>query len=91
STTYVNSTTTPSYRRYYCGVSSNTTNSKVTNLATGCEKQADNSYRCYDRLTRLKDGMFSFLENNNPIFNNVSVGLGHFSTYSSGTTGDGSN
>ncbi len=60
STTYVNSTTTPSYRRYYCGVSSNTTNSKVTNLATGCEKQADNSYRCYDRLTRLKDGMFSF-------------------------------
>ncbi|WP_031996690.1 MULTISPECIES: PilC/PilY family type IV pilus protein [unclassified Acinetobacter calcoaceticus/baumannii complex] len=90
STTYVNSTTTPSYRRYYCGVSSNTTNSKVTNLATGCEKQADNSYRCYDRLTRLKDGMFSFLENNNPIFNNVSVGLGHFSTYSSGTTGDGS-
>ncbi|MEL4299475.1 pilus assembly protein PilY [Acinetobacter ursingii] len=39
-------------------------------------------YRCFDRLTRLKDGMFAFLDNSdNKKFNVVSVGLGHFSTY----------
>lgn len=88
--TYSNSSTTPSYRRYYCPVSSNTTNTRVKATdGSGCEKQSDNSYRCYDRLTRLKDGVFRFLETDNPNFNRVSVGLGHFSTYSSGTSGDG--
>lgn len=89
-TTYADSTTTPSYRRYYCSVASDTTNAKVKATdGSGCEKQSNNSYRCYDRLTRLKDGMFTFLNSDNANFNNVSVGLGHFSTYSSGTTGDG--
>lgn len=72
-------TTTATYTRYYCSVASTTSNSAVTNSTTGCEKQSDNSYRCYDRMTRLKDGMFKFLDNNNPIFNNVSVGVGHYS------------
>lgn len=86
---YENSITSPSYPRYFCTVPSNTTNLKVKDEKTGCEKQSNGSYRCYDRLTRLKDGMFDFLNSNNLTLNNVSVGLGHFSTYTSGTTGDG--
>lgn len=65
---------TTSYPRYYCEVSSDTTNQKVTGYwnpsatdtnrkwVAGCEKQANNSYRCYDRLTRLKDGLRQVLE-----------------------------
>ncbi|WP_043972841.1 PilC/PilY family type IV pilus protein [Acinetobacter sp. NBRC 110496] len=86
SVTSTTSSTTPSYSRNYCVVASNTTNARVTNTDTGCEKQSDNSYRCYDRLTRLKDGMFTFLNSTNPVLNSVSVGLGHFSGYNVGTT-----
>ncbi|MFW1938980.1 hypothetical protein ACG93P_00660 [Acinetobacter junii] len=68
------STTTSYYSRYYCEVPANTTNQKVTGYwypnatdperkwVTGCEKQSNNSYRCYDRLTRLKDGLRQVLE-----------------------------
>lgn len=66
--------TTSYYTRYYCTVPANTTNQKVTGYwspsatdanrkwVAGCEKQSDNSYRCYDRLTRLKDGLRQVLE-----------------------------
>ncbi|NNH78492.1 hypothetical protein HLH17_12585 [Acinetobacter sp. ANC 5380] len=62
-------TTTSYYTRYYCEVASTTTNQKVTGYwspsatdanrkwIAGCEKQTNSSYRCYDRLTRLKDGL----------------------------------
>lgn len=89
----VASTTTPSYARNFCYVSASaaSSNSKVTNTTTGCEKQSDNSYRCYDRLTRLKDGMFAFLDSNNAVLNEARVGVGHYSAYASGTTSaDGS-
>jgi len=68
------STTTSYYSRYYCDVPANTTNQKVTGYwypsttdanrkwVTGCEKQSNGSYRCYDRLTRLKDGLRQVLE-----------------------------
>lgn len=68
------STTTSYYSRYYCEVPANTNNQKVTGYwypnatdperkwVTGCEKQSNNSYRCYDRLTRLKDGLRQVLE-----------------------------
>lgn len=55
-------TTTPLYSRYYCAVSASAASSKVKDSKTGCEKQADNSYRCYDRLTRLKDGLREILQ-----------------------------
>ena len=67
-------TTTSYYSRHYCAVPANTTNQKVTGYwnpsatdtnrkwVAGCEKQANNSYRCYDRLTRLKDGLRQVLE-----------------------------
>ncbi|MDN5511401.1 PilC/PilY family type IV pilus protein [Acinetobacter sp.] len=99
SVTYENSTTNPIYRRYYCQIASNTSNAKVKKLQNegGCEARplgaqgsAITGYRCYDRLTRLKDGMFAFLDSNNPTLKNVRVGLGHYSGYDSGTTtGDG--
>lgn len=90
SVTSTTSTTTPTYTRYYCSVPANTTNLKVRDAASGCEIQSNNSYRCYDRLTRLKDGMFAFLDSNNPTLDVVRVGMGHFSGYNIGTTtGDG--
>ncbi len=89
--TSVASSTTPSYTRYYCPVAASTTNTKVKDASSGCEVQSGGGYRCYDRLTRMKDGMFTFLNSNNPTLDNVRVGLGHFSGYDAGTTnGDGS-
>ena len=58
----VDTTSTPLYSRYYCTVSASAASSKVKDSKTGCEKQADNSYRCYDRLTRLKDGLREILQ-----------------------------
>lgn len=55
-------TTTPLYSRYYCAVPANTTNARVKDAKTGCEKQTNGSYRCYDRLTRLKDGLREILQ-----------------------------
>lgn len=54
--------TSATYTRYYCAVASNTTNSKVKDADTGCEKQTNGSYRCYDRVTRLKDGLRDILQ-----------------------------
>ncbi len=68
--------TTSYYTRYYCPVTATVAaaNQQVTGYwspsatdanrkwVAGCEKQADNSYRCYDRLTRLKDGLRQVLE-----------------------------
>lgn len=65
---------TANYTRNYCAVSAGTTNSKVTGYwypsfsdsnrqwVAGCEQQSDASYRCYDRITRLKDGLRQVLE-----------------------------
>lgn len=61
---YVSSGTTPNYNRNFCYVKSSSLSSKITNTATGCEKQANGDYRCYDRLTRLKDGLFDLLQGN---------------------------
>lgn len=55
-------TTTPLYSRYYCAVTASTANAKVKDTKTGCEKQSNGNYRCYDRLTRLKDGLREILQ-----------------------------
>jgi type IV pilus assembly protein PilY1 len=67
SVTSSTSSTTPSYTRYYCSISASTTNAKVKDTSSGCEAQplgatgaSITGYRCYDRLSRLKDGMFAF-------------------------------
>lgn len=80
----VSSSTTPAYDRYFCYVNKSKVSdvpNKVKNLITGCEKQDRDGkqYRCYDRMTRLKDGMFAFLDNADPSINQVKVGLGNYS------------
>lgn len=68
--------TTPAYTRYYC----------PSSLATRNVDQCSNN-KCYDRLSRLKDGMFTFLNNTDTKFNNVVVGLGNFSADGDGRSG----
>lgn len=60
---YDNSNTNPSYKRYYC---------------TG--KQDNKKY--YDRLTRLKDAIFTLMDNTSLDSSKVSVGIGQFSSQS---------
>ena len=62
-TSYEDSATTPSYKRYYC---------------TG--KQDNKKY--YDRLTRLKDAIFTLMDNTSLDSSKVSVGIGQFSSQS---------
>ena len=88
----VTSTTTPTYARNFCYIAaSNASNYPKVIAVDGCEKQSDNSYRCYDRLTRLKDGMFKFLDTaTNSELDTSRVGVGHYSAYGIGnTSGDG--
>lgn len=89
-------TAIPRYQRYYCTVSKATaaTNTKVSSLEKGCEAQPLNAtgtaitgYRCYDRLTRLKDGMFEFLNSPNSNLDTTRVGLGNFSAAGDGQSG----
>ncbi|MFW1909992.1 PilC/PilY family type IV pilus protein [Acinetobacter ursingii] len=51
------------YTRNYCSVSSNNASSIVKNPTTGCTL-VGTSYRCYDRISRLKDGVFDLLQGN---------------------------
>ena len=51
--------------------------------STGCS----GTQRKYDRLTRLKDGMFALLNSTNSDLPNVSVGLGNYSSGGDGKTG----
>lgn len=85
-------TTETPYERRFCYVSkSNTTSvpAKVSNIDSGCEKVGTTGriYRCYDRITRLKDGMFALLDNNSPVLNAVSIGLGYYSLGGNGKAG----
>ncbi|RLZ10402.1 pilus assembly protein PilY [Acinetobacter sp. 2JN-4] len=75
------------YKRNFCYFSTSgaTATIKKTPENGGCEAQKNSSgtitgYRCYDRLTRLKDGMFAFLDSNsNDKLPTARVGLGHYS------------
>lgn len=90
------------YSRTYCSVSySTSTTSNYQRLKDQCynpNKNADGTpnggtgaLKCYDRISRLKDGMFAFLDSNNADLNDVLVGVGHYSAYGSGnTSGDNS-
>ncbi|WP_151961564.1 pilus assembly protein [Acinetobacter bereziniae] len=84
---YVMSDSNPSYQRNFCYITSTGANSQVKNENTGCEKQTNGNYRCYDRLTRLKDGLFDLLQGNiskgiSPLSDDKVIGLSAFS-YSS--------
>ena len=86
------------YPRTYCSVSYSTSiSSNYQRLKGDCSnpnKNADGTLstrtaalKCYDRLSRLKDGMFDFLNSNNSSLTNVRVGLGHYSVAGSGNAG----
>lgn len=93
------SNTTPQYARNFCYITKNSaaTNPKVTNTVTGCELQSNGAYRCYDRITRLKDGMFQFLDSTDSAaqsllkgssakISTAYVGVGNFSAGGDGRT-----
>lgn len=66
------------YIRQYCSVASNTANAWVKancSLVSG-------EYRCYDRITRLKDGMYDLLNGSatvNKLADDLVIGLSDFS------------
>lgn len=87
---YVNSSTSPVYQRNFCYV----TTSKASNNAlvkNNCE-QVSGGYRCYDRITKLKDGLFDLLLGNSSkgiqaISDDKIIGLSAFSYLGSGKQG----
>ena len=50
-------------------------------------KNSSGKISSYDRLTRLKDGMFAFLNSDNASLQEVRVGLGNYSTKGDGKSG----
>lgn len=52
-----------------------------------CINRSGYKVSSYDRLTRLKDGMFAFLNSNNSTLNEVKVGLGNYSAGGDGRSG----
>lgn len=93
----VSSGTTPAYIRKFCTVNYSTNpSSNYQKLKETCEIQPNNGgLRCYDRLTRLKDGLFSFLNSSDGDARNlipdaeaniseVFVGIGNFSANGDG-------
>lgn len=82
------STTTPSYKRYYCSVTKsiydgldNTYKQRVRNDCT----VNGTGYKCYDRLTRLKDAMFTLI--NSPALSGIKLGAGYYSYEGKGQKG----
>lgn len=77
------------YTRRYCSVSYSTySTSNYQRLKDTCYNPGSNgALKCYDRISRLQDGMFAFLDSNNSTLVNVKVGLGHYSVDGSGNAG----
>ncbi len=86
------------YTRTYCSVSHSTSSGsnyqRLKELCYNPNKNADGSYstrtgalKCYDRISRLQDGMFAFLDSDSSTLTNVRVGLGHYSVNGSGNAG----
>lgn len=71
------------YSRQYCSV----TNAKATTWVKANCSLVSGSYRCYDRITRLKDGMYDLLNGSSTVTklaNDLIIGL---SDYSGNRTG----
>ena len=95
-TGYETATTARPYIRQYCTVASSKANDTVR---TGVKIKdvctlSGSSYRCYDRITRLKDGMYDLLYGNTA--NNITrladdlvIGLSDYSGKRTGTSNSG--
>ncbi len=80
------STTTPTYSRKYCSVATNS--SLYSGLVGKCEGASGSALKCYDRITRLKDGMFAVLDNSSDTtLNAIFMGVGNFSSNGDGSSG----
>ena len=79
----VGSRTARTYSVNYCDVSASTynglNNTYKTRIANECVSTGTNTYKCYDRLSRLKMALVQVLSSNE-ISNSVRIGLGQFST-----------
>lgn len=77
------------YTRTYCSVSYSTSgSSNYQRLKNLCYDPGNNgALKCYDRISRLQDGVFAFLNSNDSSLTNVRVGLGHYSVNGSGNAG----
>lgn len=98
----ISSGTTPSYDQNFCYVSNTTVNTAVTNDVSGCDPIKDSrnnitGYQCFDRLTRLKKGMFALLDSDDSVANTLIkdstaklsatyIGVGNFSAGGDGHT-----
>lgn len=51
------------YSRSYCSISANSASALVKDPDAGCTL-IGSTYRCYDRISRLKDGVFDLLQGN---------------------------
>ncbi|MCU4322859.1 pilus assembly protein PilY [Acinetobacter schindleri] len=76
---------TGDYPRYYCDTPALNARDAVKNSCV--LNTAKTSYRCYDRLTRVKDGIYALLNSNDPVLKNVRIGLGNYSAGGDGDTG----
>lgn len=87
----IKSTTSPQYDRGFCYVGKSKASevpALVKDPVKGCERINDTTYRCYDRITRLKDGLFDLLENeNDPNLPSTKIALGNFSANADGKSG----
>jgi len=73
----ITSTTTPSYTQYFCEAPSSTSSNTIKTQCT----LVGSTYRCFDRLTRLKDAIFELMDST-AIKDSVVMGLAQYSTQS---------
>lgn len=86
----VNSTTNPIYQRNFCYLTQAGAVTKPL-VKKNCE-EVSNGYRCYDRLTKLKDGLFDLLLGNSSkgiqaLSDDKVIGLSAFSYRGAGRAG----
>lgn len=79
----VRSLPTRTYNANYCNVNAATYNSKTTaikdSITAECKSTGTNTFKCYDRISRLKAALIDTLKSNE-ISDSVRIGLGQFST-----------
>lgn len=81
------------YRAVNYSSSRNSAYQKYKDICYNPNRRADgtesgeSSLKCYDRISRLKDGMFALLNSDNSSLVNVKVGLGNYSVDGDGNAG----
>lgn len=99
----MSSGTTPAYDRNFCYVTPSSATTQVLDSVNGCipviNSGVTSGYQCFDRITRLKDGMFALLNssdtdvkkfaigaNAQASLSETFIGVGNFSAKGDGNT-----